>query len=624
MLPYLKRAARAIVYKYAARYVNCDSAFAAALMTEGLKDQNVREQIQKSEMQLAVDFITEGLKEQQIRREILGKDTQLAMAFITEGLKEPDIREPVLEEDIRKHKEYWLNQLKDKISVNGKAAAIAETYLLSQQHYRQAAIENLYQNGQLFASVRAYFKKDIHMLEQACHLLLETPWHEGQPDDYGLQQKVYQELADQILLGGISNCKYNDENGVFKIDGWFFPVCNYDKILVRQSGHCLGEAVLGMKRLDVYKNYPAGAEKYAGWMYQTKQIQIDLQKEITVEVYNKGRLIFCSRQKVQLQQTDGIWNGTINDYLLNVQNVKEDTDEARKRMRRFNEICMLLKEWMPWDQKQHYDKWIELREEIVFGKRRIEELFIEIFSSDHVIQFKHAKLRYQDAFRLWIIINELLVYQEYYFETDIDSPFIIDGGANIGLAIFYFKSLYPSAKIVAFEPSKAVYDILCLNIKENGWTNVQAYPYALDEEEQQCELLAPKDDCLGASLTSRPLEGAGGAEVLHETVICKKLSPYLTSAVDFLKLDIEGVEVRVLRELGANMQKVKRLFCEYHYGKTVKDNEFFELIRILETYGFVYQMSKSPSYQKSTEIKTMLRVGSRCSFNVWARNKELS
>lgn len=66
-----------------------------------------------------------------------------------------------------------------------------------------------------------------------------------------------------------------------------------------------------------------------------------------------------------------------------------------------------------------------------------------------------------DAWALY----ELLVMQEYALVADLDSPaFIIDGGANVGIASLYFLNHYPSARIVAVEPSPANFEILRKNL----------------------------------------------------------------------------------------------------------------------------------------------------------------
>ena len=51
------------------------------------------------------------------------------------------------------------------------------------------------------------------------------------------------------------------------------------------------------------------------------------------------------------------------------------------------------------------------------------------------------------------LYREVFAEREYWFATDNPRPVILDCGSNIGMAILFFKSLYPDAEIVAFEPA---------------------------------------------------------------------------------------------------------------------------------------------------------------------------
>src|ERR1700683_3931674 len=62
-------------------------------------------------------------------------------------------------------------------------------------------------------------------------------------------------------------------------------------------------------------------------------------------------------------------------------------------------------------------------------------------------------------------LYELLVRDEYAFFGDLEAPgFIIDGGANIGIASLYFLNRYPGARVVAVEPHPANFEICRKNL----------------------------------------------------------------------------------------------------------------------------------------------------------------
>jgi len=64
--------------------------------------------------------------------------------------------------------------------------------------------------------------------------------------------------------------------------------------------------------------------------------------------------------------------------------------------------------------------------------------------------------------------KEIFEQQIYRFRSNNQRPFIIDGGANIGLSILYFKKIYPLSQIVAFEPDEKIFSVLQRNIQKSG------------------------------------------------------------------------------------------------------------------------------------------------------------
>ena len=63
------------------------------------------------------------------------------------------------------------------------------------------------------------------------------------------------------------------------------------------------------------------------------------------------------------------------------------------------------------------------------------------------------RMRYLEADWMRYLYREVFAEREYWFATDNPRPVILDCGSNIGMAILFFKALYPDAEIVAFEPA---------------------------------------------------------------------------------------------------------------------------------------------------------------------------
>ena len=91
-------------------------------------------------------------------------------------------------------------------------------------------------------------------------------------------------------------------------------------------------------------------------------------------------------------------------------------------------------------------------------------------------------------------------------------------------------------------------------------------------------------------------------------VKCVRLSDLLNEEVDFLKIDIEGAELPVLRDCGDKIKNVKNLFVEYH-GKYDKLSELNEMLDILIRNGFKYCIREGsiihskPFWDKDAKVK---------------------
>jgi len=184
-----------------------------------------------------------------------------------------------------------------------------------------------------------------------------------------------------------------------------------------------------------------------------------------------------------------------------------------------------------------------------------------------------------DLFDKEIIIPDsasfLFMYKEifdeniYQFKTSNPAPYIIDGGANIGLSSIYLKLLYPKSKIIAFEPDYNIYTILKKNIDAFNFKGIDLINKGLWNKEATLSFKA---------------EGADAGLLTEvdatESVSVLSLKPYLNKKVDFLKLDIEGAETVVLKDIEENLSLVERIFVEYHsfVGKTQSINEIIDIL----------------------------------------------
>ena len=270
------------------------------------------------------------------------------------------------------------------------------------------------------------------------------------------------------------------------------------------------------------------------------------------------------------------------------------------------------------DRPDFAERWAEARQGLE-QEGQVAERILELICEGDAVHLAGGTLRFPDRRSLWVVIHEILVNEEYYFPCESDSPRILDCGAHAGMATYYFKRLYPSARITAFEPVPQLSAIARANMEANGFGDVEVLPYALAEHEGTARLKLLPEDSMSASLLSRTKDDTAGVEEVE--VPCQRLSAYLDEPVDFLKLDIEGPELEVLEEAGEKLRQVHYLFCEYHQGEGLPAERLARLLTLLTALGFDVQVGKSHSYQSATARRPTTYFDSNYSGCIWGKNR---
>jgi len=194
-----------------------------------------------------------------------------------------------------------------------------------------------------------------------------------------------------------------------------------------------------------------------------------------------------------------------------------------------------------------------------------------------VVQILTKPIRIVDSASFLFQYKEIFLKKIYYFSSDKKSPVIIDGGANIGLSTIYWKQLFPLAKIVSFEPSQEIFEVLKFNIESFKFNDVKLINSGLWNRNTKVNF-AP--------------DGADGGRIENtKNSNCQidviSLKPFLENEIDFLKLDIEGAELEVLLDCAHLLPNVKKLFVEYH-SFTNQEQKLSEVLEIIRNAGMRY------------------------------------
>jgi FkbM family methyltransferase len=202
------------------------------------------------------------------------------------------------------------------------------------------------------------------------------------------------------------------------------------------------------------------------------------------------------------------------------------------------------------------------------------------------------KVRHFGLGSVQFLFREIFVRNEYAFQATSEHPVVFDCGANIGMATLYFKWLYPGCEIHAFEPDPQTFAVLEENVLRNQLTDVTLHNVALVAKPGRLELFIPAGP--GGSPLMSTLPGRSDDATVQRLVVDgKPLSSYVGAGeIDFLKMDVEGVEEPVLRELASTgrLRAIREMAIEYHHNVSGNSGDCGSFLQLLSGHGYHFHL----------------------------------
>ena len=172
-----------------------------------------------------------------------------------------------------------------------------------------------------------------------------------------------------------------------------------------------------------------------------------------------------------------------------------------------------------------------------------------------VADLPFGRLRYVDALTANAQLQDIFVAGNYDFSFDAPAPFIIDCGGNVGVATMRFKTRFPDAEIIVFEPDPQIASTLQANIAAAGYSGVKVVVAAAWKSRGEIAFA---------------VDGADSGRISNQEyctlVKAERLADWIDKHVDLLKLDVEGAEYAILNDLidCGRIELVQRIICEFH------------------------------------------------------------
>ena len=173
--------------------------------------------------------------------------------------------------------------------------------------------------------------------------------------------------------------------------------------------------------------------------------------------------------------------------------------------------------------------------------------------------------KFHDNLSFLTVYEEVFKQENYKFAMERQQPYyIIDCGSNIGMSIFYFKQNYPKWNVESWNTSQ-----------------IEIFNKAVWKEETVLKF--EPEGTLAGKISNDENNNT-------KEIPAVPLLPFVENRkVDFLKIDIEGAELEVLKSIVPAIKNISKLFIEYH-SLAGKPQHLDIILNILSTNGFKYHI----------------------------------
>lgn len=156
----------------------------------------------------------------------------------------------------------------------------------------------------------------------------------------------------------------------------------------------------------------------------------------------------------------------------------------------------------------------------------------------------------------------------------------VDAGANFGNHTLFFSLFCPSVHVYSFEPQPLVFKKLEANLKVNGVPN-RAYRLALSDQPSR-----------GNFFSSDPANNGRACYHPGSQTKIKRLDKLGLRDIKLMKIDVEGMELKVLRGAEETLKTTEHLFLEMRATHVLNDEERSareQLLSFLDERGFKHE-----------------------------------
>lgn len=176
---------------------------------------------------------------------------------------------------------------------------------------------------------------------------------------------------------------------------------------------------------------------------------------------------------------------------------------------------------------------------------------------------------------------------QFFANAAAGSKVIIDVGANVGYYTMLFADIVgPKGRVIAIEPQKELVRMIQDGLVANQFYNVDIYEVMAMDKISSCDLYIDPDFLGDASYLP---SATSSYHVLSATI-----DELVKGPVDFVKIDVEGAEQKVIRGMKRTIRENPDIGIAMEWVPERIDDPSSFLAELREEYNFdIYEISSS-------------------------------
>jgi len=194
-----------------------------------------------------------------------------------------------------------------------------------------------------------------------------------------------------------------------------------------------------------------------------------------------------------------------------------------------------------------------------------------------------ARPKFEDLARF--LFSEVIAKWEPFSLMSNSNNVIIDLGANVGYYTLKLSQKNENCKIIAIEPDPNTFKILSKNCELNNLQNIDLYNVAISEKNGTVELFQSETHSGTSSILSK--SNSKNESVLIKSLTLDDLLGNSYKKIDWLKIDVEGSELFVLKGATNTLKITNKIIIELHEKILNQNNQSSkQIIDILTKNNF--------------------------------------